>query len=100
EAAQPARESDADETPVDACPDGMVLVEGEYCTLGGGAADQKAVKHECVQEWYAPQNKKRVCEEFAPKAECVGKLVPKRYCIDRYAWPNQKGERPEVMNRF
>lgn len=98
--ATPAKESSNDETPTDACPAGMVLVEGDYCTLGGPGTDQNAVKHECVQEWYAPQNKKRVCEEFAPKAECLGKKVPKRFCIDRYAWPNQKGERPEVMNRF
>jgi hypothetical protein len=26
--------------------------------------------------------------------------VKKRYCIDTYEWPNRKGERPEVMNRF
>lgn len=95
-----AEESEEAETAADACPSGMVLVEGDYCTLGGGAVDQKAVKHECVQEWYAPQNKKRVCEEFAPQAECVGKKVRKRYCIDKYAWPNQKGARAEVMNRF
>jgi hypothetical protein len=98
--AVPAKESKREETPTDACPVGMVLVEGEYCTSGGQGTDQNAVKHECVSEWYAPQNKKRVCEEFQPKAECTGKKVAKRYCIDQYAWPNQKGERPEVMNRF
>ncbi len=84
-----------------ACPEDMVLVEGDYCTLGeGGADDRNAVEHECIKEWYAPQNKKRVCEEFAPTAKCVGKKVKKRFCMDRYAWPNKKGERPEVMNRF
>ena len=41
-----------------------------------------------------------VCEEFEPTAKCVGKTVKKRYCIDTYEWPNEKGERPEVMNRF
>lgn len=98
--AVPAKESKAEETPTDACPQGMVLVEGDYCSSGSDGTDQNAVKHECVSEWYAPQNKKRVCEEFQPKAECTGKKVRKRYCMDRYAWPNQKGERPEVMNRF
>ena len=29
-----------------------------------------------------------------------GRKTHKRYCIDTYEWPNQKGERPEVMNRF
>jgi len=26
--------------------------------------------------------------------------VHKRYCMDTYTWPNEKGARPEVMNRF
>ena len=74
-----------------ACPAGMVLVEGEYCT---------SVQHQCVVEWYAPQNKKRVCEQFAEKVKCTGKRIQKRYCIDKYSWPNEKGVRPEVMNTF
>jgi hypothetical protein len=75
-----------------ACPADMVLVEGEYCT---------EVEHTCLLEWFAPQNKKRVCEQFAEgSAKCVGSRVPKRYCIDKYEWPNQKGVRPEVMNTF
>ncbi|MBI4953508.1 MAG: SUMF1/EgtB/PvdO family nonheme iron enzyme [Myxococcales bacterium] len=77
--------------PSGACPPDMVLVEGEYCT---------EVEHHCLVEWWAPQNKKRVCEQFEPTAKCVGARVPKRYCIDRYEYPNQKGVRPEVMNTF
>lgn len=73
------------------CPTGMQLVEGEYCT---------EVEHKCLLEWYAPQNKKVVCEQFEPHAKCVGARVKKRYCIDRFEWPNQKGVRPEVMNTF
>lgn len=69
----------------------MVLVAGDYCS---------DVKHECLKEWYAEVNKKRVCEEFAPRSECVGTKSPKRFCIDEYSWPNQKGTRPEVMNNF
>jgi sulfatase modifying factor 1 len=67
------------------------LVEGEYCT---------EVEHTCLKSWYDKSNKKKVCEEFAPTAKCVGKKIKKRYCIDTYEWPNKKGERPEVMNRF
>jgi len=74
-----------------ACPSNMVLVEGEYCT---------EVEHTCKSEWWAESNKKRVCEEFEPKATCKGEKVKKRYCIDKYEWPNQAGVRPEVMNRF
>lgn len=76
-----------------ACPANMVLVEGDYCTR---------VEHRCKpgQEWYAKANKKRVCEDFEEKATCVGERIKKRYCIDKYEWPNVQGERPEVMNRF
>lgn len=73
------------------CPSDMVLVEGEYCT---------EAEHDCAVEWYAKQNNKRVCEQFKPGTRCVGQRVKKRYCIDRYEWPNVKGERPEVMNTF
>jgi hypothetical protein len=69
----------------------MVLVEGDYCPT---------VRHRCLIEWHAPQNKKQVCEQFEESAECVGERIPKRYCIDKYEWPNRKGERPEVMNNF
>jgi formylglycine-generating enzyme len=74
-----------------ACPRGMILVEGDYCTQ---------VEHTCLVEWFAPQNNKRVCEQFAPESKCVGQRVKKRYCIDKFAWPNKEGERPEVMNHF
>lgn len=76
---------------VGACPSGMKLVDGEYCT---------SVEQKCLVEWFAPQNKKRVCEQFESPSKCTGQKVHKRFCIDTYAWPNQKGERPEVMNNF
>ncbi len=69
----------------------MVLIEGDYCT---------EVEQTCVKEWWAESNKKRVCEIFEPKSECKGEKIKKRYCIDKYEWPNKAGERPEVMNRF
>jgi hypothetical protein len=69
----------------------MVLIDGSYCSN---------VEHVCKHEWYAKENQKRVCEEFEPKAVCKGQRSKKRYCIDKYEWPNREGERPEVMNRF
>jgi hypothetical protein len=69
----------------------MVFVEDEYCT---------EVEHVCKESWFDKSNKKTVCEEFEPTAKCVGERVPKRYCIDKYSWPNQRGVRPEVMNNF
>jgi hypothetical protein len=74
-----------------ACPSGMVLVEGDYCSK---------VDHDCEKSWYDESNKKTVCERFAPKARCIGDKTKKRYCIDQYEWPNKKGARPEVMNKF
>ena len=83
------------ETPTEerllACPTGMVMVEGQYCT---------EVEQDCLQSWYDESNKKTVCEVFDTKTRCVGDRLKKRFCIDRYSWPNRQGERPEVMNRF
>jgi hypothetical protein len=88
--ASPAPAPEPSEGPT-SCPDGMVLVEGDYCT---------EVRHTCLVEWYAKQNNKRVCEQFKPESKCVGSKIKKRYCIDKFAWPNVEGERPEVMNQF
>jgi hypothetical protein len=74
-----------------ACPDGMQMVEGDYCTK---------VEHKCLKQWHDKANDKDVCEEFEPKSVCVGQKVHKRYCMDTYTWPNEKGARPEVMNKF
>ncbi len=74
-----------------ACPAGMKLVDGDYCS---------EVDHTCKKSWYDKSNKKTICEEFEPKATCTGQKTRKRYCIDEHEWPNQKGERPEVMNYF
>lgn len=73
------------------CPDGMVYIEDEYCS---------EVEQTCVDSWYDKSNKKKVCEKFEPPSKCVGERIRKRYCIDRFSWPNVKGERPEVMNNF
>lgn len=75
----------------DACPEGMVLVDGDYCT---------DVENKCKSSWYDKSNRKLICEEFEPWSRCVGDKQKKRFCIDMYTWPNQRGERPEVMNRF
>lgn len=94
ESGLPSAKEDAAEAPASeprACPADMHLIEGEYCSK---------VEHRCQISWHAPQNNVRVCEQFEEYAKCVGTKTPMRYCIDRYAWPNVKGERPEVMNNF
>jgi hypothetical protein len=96
DAASPAPVASADDAGApppgpSVCPAGMQLVDGEYCS---------EVEHVCKKSWFDKSNKKTICEEFEPTARCVGTRTHKRYCIDTYEWPNIKGERPEVMNRF
>jgi hypothetical protein len=74
------------------CPEGMLLVDGEYCS--------DVDYGECKHQWHDKANDKDICEEFEPTSKCVGTKTKKRFCIDRYTWPNEKGARPEVMNRF
>ncbi|HMJ13526.1 MAG TPA: SUMF1/EgtB/PvdO family nonheme iron enzyme [Polyangiaceae bacterium] len=89
--AAPQDEKTAGSKDAGACPSDMKFVAGEYC------AD---TEHNCLKSWYDKSNKKTVCELFAPPTKCVGSKAKKRFCIDTYEWPNVKGERPEVMNRF
>ncbi len=91
-AAAPAGSTLGKEAPPSAaCPADAILVEGDYCS---------EVEHTCLSSWFDKSNKKEICEDFAPRAKCTGSRVKKRYCIDRFAWPNVRGERPEVMNNF
>lgn len=76
-----------------ACPAGMLLVDGDYCT---------DVSHKCKEgkSWYAKWNDKTICLEFDAPARCVGQKIHKRYCVDKYEYPNKEGARPIVMNNF
>jgi hypothetical protein len=78
--------------PDGSCPEDMVLIDGEYCT---------DVETKCLKSHYAKQNKKTICEIFEESSsKCTGKKEKRRYCIDRFEYPNKKGERPIVMNNF
>ncbi len=79
------------DAPPPACPDGMILVDGDYCT---------ELELACKKSWYAKWNDKTICDEFEEPSKCVGKKVHKRFCIDEYEFPNHKGERPRVMFDF
>jgi formylglycine-generating enzyme len=77
--------------PTPACPDAMVLVDGDYCT---------DLEMKCLKSTYAPQNKKTICWQFAEPTKCIGAKEHKRFCIDTYEYPNKKGELPRVMMNF
>lgn len=76
-----------------ACPEGMALVDGDYCS---------AVEQRCKEgkSWYAKWNDKTICLEFEAPSKCVGTKEHKRFCMDRYEYPNRAGVRPTVMNDF
>jgi formylglycine-generating enzyme len=60
-------------SPPSACPDAMVLIEGDYCT---------DVRETCLEWMDPPENKLARCAKYGP-SECAGERVHKRYCIDR-----------------
>ena len=57
-----------------ACPTGMTLVEGEYCT---------DVEHKC-KKWLDPSGRYHLfrCAAYEQPAKCKGGKVSMRYCID------------------
>lgn len=71
------------------CPNGMIEVEGDYCPN---------IEQKCLR-WLDPDTRMR-CGEFAPTTTCQGKTMHKRFCIDRFEYPNQPGEKPVVMKTY
>ncbi len=70
------------------CPPEMVEVEGDYCPL---------VEQKCLR-WLDPATHLQ-CAEFdkTVAATCPVKTQHKRFCIDRYEWPNKVGALPRYM---
>jgi formylglycine-generating enzyme required for sulfatase activity len=67
----------------------MVEVEGDYCPY---------VTETCLR-WLDPETKLR-CAQFArtpDSGKCSTKTEHKRYCMDRYEWPNKVGAIPVQM---
>jgi sulfatase-modifying factor enzyme 1 len=69
----------------DTCPEGMVLVDGDYCPNLG---------HVCLKRLEGEVER---CAEYAAPPICEGPLQKKRFCIDRFEYPNMEGVRPAVM---
>lgn len=80
--------AEAAEPESEACPSGMLLVEGEYCPYVG---------HRCL-EWI--DEKRDRCQRYDEKPICEGRIEKRRFCIDRYEYPNQKGVYPAVMTSY
>jgi sulfatase modifying factor 1 len=90
------------------CPDGMVLVEGDYCP------DVRQVCREHHEEFAKDEARKRRkreagqetsnstvserCLRYEAPSVCSSKERRRmRFCMDRYEWPNQKGELPALL---
>lgn len=78
-----------------ACPSGMVEVKGSYCTT---------VLHRCIRGGLTHERKPAAepmpyhCEAYEPGvSKCLGKELPKHFCIDEYEYPNREGAIPEVF---
>jgi hypothetical protein len=64
------------------CPENMVEIKGVYCTT---------VVHIC-KTWIS--EKRDRCAEYYPTSKCLGKLIPMRFCVDVFEYPNIKGVKP------
>lgn len=86
----------------------MVLVEGEYCP----DVEQRCLEHH--KEYAGDQKRKRKraeeggegekstvserCLRYESPSRCNSKEKrPMKFCVDRYEWPNKKGELPEFL---
>ena len=74
-----------------ACPDGMVQVEGDYCPT---------LVQTCKRYVTGDTSFPRRCAEFAPSSACQTRTVHKKFCIDRFEYPNQEGATPVVMKTW
>jgi hypothetical protein len=73
---------------VAACPAGMMLVDTDYCPR---------IDRKCLNEEYSPQNKITICHKFDTAQRCLAEVERRRFCIDEYEYPNQKGAHPPWM---
>ena len=72
-----------------ACPSDMLEVEGDYCPW---------LEQKCLR-WLDPETKMR-CAEFAPTGPCQSATTHKKFCIDKFEYPNVAGEKPVVMKTW
>jgi sulfatase modifying factor 1 len=70
------------------CPSDMVLIQGEYCPYLGHVCDQ-----------WLDQRADR-CARYRPNPVCAGRPKARRFCIDRYEYPNLPGVYPLVMTSW
>jgi hypothetical protein len=87
-ACPPVSPPEEDPSAREPCPKDMKLVDTDYCSN---------MQRTCVEEEWSPQNKIVICHRFASQQKCVGRQEHRRFCIDEYEYPNQKGAHPTWM---
>lgn len=87
-------EADLPGATLPACPDGMVEVEGDYCP----SLEQRCLRWRDAGP--GTTSAPRRCEEYAPSGPCRAPTTHKRFCIDRYEYPNVRGDKPVVMKTW
>jgi hypothetical protein len=66
----------------------MALVDATYCPK---------LERTCVDEEYSPQNRITLCHRFSAQQRCLVPEEHRRFCIDRYEYPNKQGAHPPWM---
>jgi formylglycine-generating enzyme len=69
----------------------MVEISGAYCP---------EITQRCLRWLPNEQGGVDRCAVFAPVGRCNTATTKKHFCIDRYEYPNRKGERPVVMKTW
>lgn len=70
----------------------MELVDTTYCP---------ELERTCVKDEYTKSNRITICHKFKPEpGRCGAKEQRRRFCIDRYEYPNKAGARAPVMIDF
>lgn len=67
-----------------ACPADMTLVDGEFCPK---------LPYRCIRRTEEDGYR---CAEYQRGVRCMEPTERRRFCVDRYEWPNRVGENPLV----
>ena len=79
---------DDDDYAAHACAGDMIEIAGDYCPW----VDQHCLRY--LES--GPEEPKLRCAEFRRSGPCNMTTEHKHFCIDRYEWPNRRGEVPPV----
>jgi sulfatase modifying factor 1 len=70
------------------CLDDMVYVDTSFCS---------DVERRCLDVEHERHNNLDICHAFAPEQHCRGVRRRIAFCVDRYEYPNRKGDHPVWM---